>query len=44
MQLFNLKTDPLERIPLEETSDKFKDLKFRISQHIREAGKIPWQK
>ena len=44
MQLFNLKTDPGERIPLQETSEKFKDLKYRLSQHIREAGKVPWQK
>ena len=44
MQLFNLETDPGERIPLKSTSEKFKDLKYRISQHIREAGKIPWQK
>ena len=44
MQLFNLETDPGERIPLKPTSEKFKDLKYRISQHIREAGKIPWQK
>jgi arylsulfatase A-like enzyme len=44
MQLFNLKTDPGERIPLQETSDKFKDLKYMLSQHIREAGKVPWQK
>lgn len=44
MQLFNLETDPKEQIPLQKTSDKYKDLRYRISQHIREAGKIPWQK
>jgi arylsulfatase A-like enzyme len=43
-QIFNLDTDPQEQIPLETTSEKFKDLKYRISQHIREAGSIPWQK
>lgn len=44
LQLFNLETDPQEQIPLESTSGKFKDLKYSVSQHIREAGKIPWQK
>lgn len=44
MQLFNLETDPKEQIPLSAKSDKFKDMKFKLSQHIREAGKIPWQK
>ena len=44
MQLFNLETDPKEQIPLMVTSDKFKDLRYRVSQHIREAGKVPWQK
>ncbi|MFW5822790.1 MAG: sulfatase [Tangfeifania sp.] len=44
LQLFNLETDPYERIPLSQDSEKFKDLKYRQSQHIREAGKIPWQK
>lgn len=44
MQLFNLETDPREQIPLETSSEKFKTLRYRQSQHIREAGKIPWQK
>jgi arylsulfatase A-like enzyme len=42
-QLFNLQTDPGEQIPLKDTSGKFKDLKYHISQHIRAAGQIPWQ-
>jgi arylsulfatase A-like enzyme len=44
MQLFNMETDPKEKIPLSQNSSKFKDLKFKLSQHIRDAGKIPWQK
>jgi arylsulfatase A-like enzyme len=44
IQLFNLETDPKEKIPLSPNSEKFKDLKFKLSQHIRDAGKIPWQK
>jgi len=44
MQLFNLDTDPKEQIPLSPESDKFKNLRYKLSQHIREAGSIPWQK
>jgi len=44
MQLFNLDTDPKEYIPLDNTSRYFKDLQYRLSQHIRETGNIPWQK
>ncbi len=44
IQLFNLRTDPGEHIPLSENSDKYRDLKYRLSQHIREAGKISWLK
>jgi len=43
LQLFNLETDPQEHIPLNPASEKFKYLKYRQSQHIREAGEIPWQ-
>ncbi|MEN8115493.1 MAG: sulfatase-like hydrolase/transferase [Bacteroidota bacterium] len=44
MQLFNMETDPKEQIPLSPDSQKFKEMRNRLSQHIREAGKIPWQK
>ncbi len=44
LQLFNMDTDPKEQIPLAPDSDKFKEMKEKLSQHIREAGKIPWQK
>lgn len=43
-QLFNLKTDPGEQIPLDANAEKLKDLKYKLSQHIRAAGKIKWQK
>jgi len=43
-QLFNLDTDSREQIPLLPSSEKFSELRYRLSQHIREAGKIPWQK
>jgi arylsulfatase A-like enzyme len=44
MQLFNLDSDPGERKPLDPASEEFEHLKFAQSQHIRESGKIPWQK
>jgi arylsulfatase A-like enzyme len=44
MQLFNLETDPKEQIPLSQQGDKFRDLRYKQSQHIKEAGNIPWQK
>jgi len=44
MHLFNLDTDPKEQIPLSSKSAKFKDMKYKLSQHIKEAGKINWQK
>lgn len=44
MQLFNLDTDPKEYIPLDQNSQYFKDLQYRLSQHIRETGNISWQK
>lgn len=43
-QLFNLDTDPKEYIPLDQNSQYYKDLLYRLSQHIRETGNIPWQK
>ena len=44
LQLFDLETDPKEQSPLESSSKQFQDLKFKQSQHIRQSGKIPWQK
>lgn len=44
MQFFNLETDPGEQIPLDVNTEKFRDLRYKLSQHIREAGKIKWQK
>lgn len=44
MQLFNLETDPKEQIPLSTNSDKFRDLRYKLSQHIKAAGAIAWQK
>ena len=44
LQLFNLDTDPKEYIPLDPNSQYYKDLQYRLSQHIRETGNIPWKK
>lgn len=43
-QLFNIETDPLETKPLDVTLEQFKELKYGLSQHIRKAGAIPWEK
>jgi len=43
-QLFNIETDPLETKPLDTNLEQFKELKFELSQHIRKAGAIPWEK
>lgn len=44
MQLFNIEIDPQEKTPLNVNSEQFIELKFGLSQHIRKAGAIPWQK
>ncbi len=44
MQLFNLETDPLEQIPLDPMSEKFKQMRNMLAEHIRKAGAVPWQK
>jgi arylsulfatase A-like enzyme len=43
MQLFNIASDPYEKWPLDEQNEIFGELKDSLSQHIREAGAIPWQ-
>ncbi len=44
IQFFNLNSDPFEKYPLDEDSQQYKELKRNLSQHIRRAGAIPWQK
>jgi len=44
-QYFNIKTDEFETKPLDvEDNDVFKKLNFQLSEHIRKAGAVPWQK
>ena len=43
-QLFNIIEDPLETIPLDDNPKEFHNLRYQLSQHIRKAGAIPWQK
>jgi arylsulfatase A-like enzyme len=44
LQLFNIESDPQEKSPLDINLDQFKELKYGLSQHIRKAGAIRWQK
>ena len=44
LELFNLVNDPAEKSTLNENSEKFNELRYNLSQHIRESGNIPWQK
>ena len=44
LEFFNLKDDPAEKSLLDVNSEKFKELRTDLSQHIRESGNIPWQK
>ena len=43
LELFNLKNDPVEKIPMNINSEKFNELRYNLSQHIRKSGNIPWQ-
>lgn len=44
LQLFDIVADPYEKEPLDENSEEFRELKNSLSQHIRKAGAIPWQR
>lgn len=44
LQLFNIESDPQEKLPLDVNLKQFKELKYELSQHIRKAGSIGWQK
>lgn len=44
LQLFNIHNDPGEKVPLKDADTTFEKLKYDLSQHIREAGRVPWQK
>ncbi|MGD9557145.1 MAG: sulfatase [Mangrovibacterium sp.] len=44
VQLFKIDTDPSEKSSLDLSSERFKELKQGLSQHIRRSGAIPWQK
>ncbi len=43
LELFNLEDDPTEKTVLDE-HEKFNELSYDLSQHIRESGNVPWQK
>jgi len=44
LELFNITKDPDEKSTLNDDPEKFNELRYNLSQHIREAGSIPWQK
>ncbi len=44
LQLFNLVSDPLEEHPLDKSDKHFGELKSALTQHIRKAGAVPWQR
>ena len=44
LQFFNLEKDQLEESPLDINLKESRDMKFELSQHIRKAGAIAWQK
>lgn len=45
MELYNLKTDPFEKLNIIKDNPKiFADLNRRLMRHIQVAGKTPWQK
>jgi arylsulfatase A-like enzyme len=45
LELYNLKTDPQEKINLAATNRKmFNDLSSALRQHIQRGGTTPWQK
>ena len=43
-QLFNIEDDPFEKEPLDTTIPIYNELRRHLSQHIRRAGAIPWQR
>ncbi|MDX8339639.1 sulfatase-like hydrolase/transferase [Draconibacterium sp. IB214405] len=44
LQLFNTEVDPKEEKPLGDSDQLFRKLRYELSQHIRYAGSIPWEK
>jgi arylsulfatase A-like enzyme len=42
MRLFNLSTDPKERVPHETNHPMYRKLSGAIRQHINASGRIPW--
>jgi arylsulfatase A-like enzyme len=41
-ELYNLRIDPLEKNPI-DFPEKYKLLKTKLTKHIQETGRIPWQ-
>ena len=43
-QLYNVEDDPYEQMPLDTNLPIYNELRNHLSQHIRRAGAIPWQR
>jgi arylsulfatase A-like enzyme len=43
-QFFNVEDDPFEQNPLDTNLPVFNELRNNLTQHIRRAGAVPWQK
>ena len=44
LQLFNLKGDPEEKIPLGERHKEYRRLFAALQNHVNESGTVPWQR
>ncbi len=45
IQFFNLKEDPYEKNPLDQShSDAYSNLRSQLQEHIQKSGSVPWQK
>lgn len=43
-QLYDISKDPHEENMITDKPDIFKEMRYRLSQHIQKSGSIPWQK
>ena len=44
LELYNLKTDPQERNPLDKKHNMYQRLFTALRNHIIEAGAVPWER
>jgi len=44
LQLYNLKDDPEEKIPLGKRHKEYRRLFAALQNHVNESGTVPWQR